>query len=347
MSKLIVITSVTGTQVHIPKDLTFTNTNRRKGSSIAETFLHFPEWRVRGTTRNPASATAQALAKKGVEIVEADFDDKESLSSAFQEATVIYSNTDFFVHLFTGISAGAPPGRTVLEHAYDREVSQGINIAEAAASPSVLKTLEYFIYSSLSDAKKWSRGKYSTVYHFDSKAETIRQIQSRFPDLATRMSTLQLGYYVTNWKAFPLMAPQKQDDGSFLFERPLSPDSIVEFVVTQKDTGIFVKALIDMRPGKNLLGVSDRMTWKEWAKIWGDALGVEAGFKQVSEETFWKGVPEPLSRELQVAWDYADEFGHAGGDPDVVRPEELTVKIPLMSMEAYIKSEDWSTILDS
>ncbi|TEY56927.1 hypothetical protein BOTCAL_0223g00060 [Botryotinia calthae] len=331
MSKLIVITSVTGTQ----------------GSSIAETFLRFPEWRVRGTTRNPASVTAEALAEKGVEIVEADFDDKESLSSAFQGATVIYSNTDFFMHLFTGISAGAPPSRTVLEHAYDREVAQGINIAEAAASPSVLKTLEYFIYSSLSDATKWSRGKYSTVYHFDSKAETIRQIRSRFPDLATRMSTLQLGYYVTNWKAFPLMAPQKQDDGGFLFERPLSLDSIVEFVVTQKDTGVFVKALIDMPPGKNLIGVSDRMTWKEWAKIWGDVLGFKAGFKQVSEKTFWKGVPEPLLRELQVAWDYADQFGHTGGDPDVVRPEELAVKLPLTSMEEYIKSEDWSAVLNS
>ncbi|KAF5868219.1 putative NmrA-like protein [Botrytis fragariae] len=330
MSKLIVITSVTGTQ----------------GSSIAETFLRFPEWRVRGTTRNPASVTAQVLAEKGVDIVQADFDDKTSLSSAFQGANVIYSNTDFFVHLFTGISEGAPPGRTILEHAYDREVAQGINIAEAAASPSVLETLEYFIYSSLSDATKWSKGKYTMVYHFDSKAETIRQIESRFPELAARMSTLQMGYYVTNWKAFPPMAPQKQTDGSFLFERPLSPDSIVEFVVTQKDTGGFVKALIEMPPGKNLIGVSERMTWKEWTKIWGDVLGVKAAFKQVFEETFWKGVPEAM-RELQLAWEYVDEFGHAGGDPDVLRPEELPSKIALTSMEEYIKSEDWSAVLNS
>ncbi|TGO39325.1 hypothetical protein BHYA_0056g00360 [Botrytis hyacinthi] len=330
MSKLIVITSVTGAQ----------------GSSIAETFLRFPEWRVRGTTRNPASVTAQALAEKGVEIVQADFDDKPSLSSAFQGATVIYSNTDFFVHLFTGIPVGSPPGRTVLEHAYDREVAQGINIAEAAASPSVLETLEYFIYSSLSDATKWSKGKYTSVYHFDSKAETIRQIESRFPDLATRMSTLQMGYYVTNWKAFPPMAPQKQDDGSFLIERPLSPDSVVDFVVTQKDTGGFIKALIEMPPGKNLIGVSERMTWKEWTKIWGDALGVKAGFRRVPEETFWKGVPDAM-RELQVAWEYVDEFGHAGGDPEVLRPHELKVNVPVTSMEEYIKSEDWTAVLNS
>ncbi|KAF7935014.1 uncharacterized protein EAE98_003059 [Botrytis deweyae] len=330
MSKIIVITSVTGAQ----------------GSSIAETFLRFPEWRVRGTTRNPASPAAQVLAENGVEIVQADFDDRPSLSSAFQGATVIYSNTDFFVHLFTGISTGAPPGRTVLEHAYDREVAQGINIAEAAASPSVLETLEYFIYSSLSDATKWSKGKYTSVYHFDSKAETVRQVESRFPDLAARMSTLQMGYYVTNWKAFPPMAPQKQVDGSFLFERPLSPDSVVEFVVTQRDTGGFVKALIEMSPGKNLIGVSERMTWKEWTKIWGDALGVKAEFRQVSKETFWKGVPDAM-RELQVAWEYVDEFGHTGGDPEVLRPDELTVKIPVTSMEEYIKSEDWSAVLNS
>lgn len=216
---------------------------------------------MRGTTRNPSGAAVQALAAKGVDVVQADFDDKKALLSAFEGAAVIYCNTDFFTHRFTGISEGAP--RTVLEHAYDREVAQGVNIAEGAAAPTVLKTLEHFIYSSLSDATKWSKGKNTTVYHFNSKAEIIRLTKSRFPELAKKMSTLQLGYYVTNWKAFPRMMPQKQADGSFALERPLRENSELEFEVPQQDTGAFVKALVNMPPGKNLISVSQKMTWKE------------------------------------------------------------------------------------
>lgn len=160
------------------------------------------------------------------------------------------------------ISGDLPAGRTPNEQAFDLEVEQGINIAEAAASPAVLETLQRFVLSSLSDARKWSAGKFTTVYHYDSKAEMIRAIRDRFPKLAARMSTLQVGHYVTNWKAFPSMAPQKQPDGSFLTFRPVGPQVKFPFVVTHQDTGAFVKALVDLPPGKDLLGVSQVMTCK-------------------------------------------------------------------------------------
>jgi hypothetical protein len=295
-----------------------------QGSSVANTFLALPGWRVRGITRNPSSEAAQDLAAKGVEIFKADIDEKESLFPGFEGAAVIFSNTDFFVHLMNpSVSDGSLGGRTLTQYAYDREVAQGINIAEAAASPKVLETLERFVFSSLSDARKWSGGKYTTVYHFDSKAEVIRVIQNQFPKLASRMSTLQVGHYVTNWKAFPLIAPQKQPNGSFLTIRTASPEVKYPFVVTQRDTGAFVKALVDAPPGKDLLGVSQTMTWPEWMKLWGDILGVKAGYKQISTEEFFKDVPEPLKTELADAWDYAHEFGYTGGDPDVVTPDQV------------------------
>jgi hypothetical protein len=193
-----------------------------------------------------------------------------------------------------------PPGRTPNKHAFDREVAQGINIAEPVTLPAVLKTSERFVLSSLSGARKWSGGKYTTVYHYDSKAEVIRVIQTKFPELAVRMSMLQVGHYVTNWKAFPSMAPQRQPDGSFLTFRPVGPDVQFPFVDTHRDTGSFVKVLVDLLPGKDLLGVSQSMTWPEWMKLWGDILGVKAGFVQVSGDDFFRNVPEPLKKEL---WD--------------------------------------------
>ena len=227
------------------------------------------------------------MATEGVELIKADLDDKHSLPPAFEDANVIFSNTDFFVPFQNAIgSKEITGGRTIYEYAYDTEVAQGSNIAEAASSPTVLKTLERFIYSSLSDASKWSGGKYKHIYHFDCKAETIRIIQSRFPAVAERMSLVQIGHYVTNWKNFPALAPQKQSHGSFVLARPSPPEITTPFVVAHQDTGPFVKALVDLPPGKHLWGVSEFMTFPEWAKTWGDTLGYKIEYKQILDEEF-------------------------------------------------------------
>lgn len=332
-----------------------------QGSSVADTFLQLPGWKVRGITRNPSSEASQALASKGVELVKADLDEKESLIPAFEGASVIFSNTDFFVHLF---SAGElPAGRTANEYARDREAAQGINTAEAACSPVVLKTLERFVLSSLSDARKWNGGKYTNVYHYDAKIDMIRAIHERFPEVAARMSLLQMGHYVTNWKAVPAMMPQKQPDGSFLVTRPVGPNVQFPFVDTDRDTGAFVKALVDTPAGIELLGVSESMTWPEWTKLWGDVHGVRTEYKQVSTKEFYAGLPEPLRVELEDSFDYVNEFGYTGGDPDVVTPQQvsfaklcvgyvthspqLSFQIPLTSVEEYFKSEDWSPVFSS
>ncbi|KAF7556991.1 hypothetical protein G7Z17_g993 [Cylindrodendrum hubeiense] len=347
MSKTIVVVGATGAQ----------------GGSVARTFLQFPGWRVRGITRNPSGEAAQALAALGVEIVQGELDDKQSLVQAFEGATVIFSNTDFFNHFFHVMNPeNLPAGRTPGEYAYDREVEQGMNIAEAAESPSVLKTLERFVFSNLSDARKWSGGKYTTVYHFDSKAEMIRLTRERCPGVAAKMSSIQMGHYVTNWKFFPKLAPQKQPDGNFLLERTSSPTFRMPHFVTERDTGAFVKASIDLPPGKDILAVSEYLTFPEWAEVWGRVHGVKVEYKQVSGDVFWAGLPESLKVEFRDSFDYIEDYGFTGGDPDVLDPEQvrsapridmssvnipqIDFKIPVTSVEEYIRGEDWSPILN-
>ena len=327
MSKIIAITGVTGNQVFTDSSIQITLkfADKSKGSSIVETFLHLPGWKIRGITRNPSGEVAQALIAKGVEIFKGDLDDKQSLLPVFEGAAVIFSNTDFFSHFFEAVASNeTTKGRTPNEYAFDREVEQGINIAEAASAPTVLKTLEHFIFSTLSDAKKWSKGKYTYIYHNDTKIEILRATQSRFPEVAARMSTLLLGHFVETWKIFPPLLPQKQPDGSFLVNRTFPPDYKMPFVVARKDTGPFVKALVDLPPGKNLLGVSENMTWPDYAKLWGDALGVKSTFKQVSYDEYFEGVPDLLKKELTESFEYMMEYGVDGGDPEVLSMEQVS-----------------------
>lgn len=175
-----------------------------------------------------------------------DLDDTASLRAAFQGVSAIFANTDFSSHM----SDGTHGPDTALQYAFDREVEQGMNVANAATDLSVLGTLEHFVYSSLSDASRCSGGKYTTIYHFDSKARTIDLIKSQFPQLAKRMSALQMGHYVTNWQAVPATAPKRQSDGIYLTKRPFSGGLQVPFVVPDRDTGAFVKALMDVSPGR-------------------------------------------------------------------------------------------------
>lgn len=56
--------------------------------------------------------------------------------------------------------------------------------------------------STLSATKKWSKGKYSHVYHHDAKWEAVEYLKATYPELAKKTSYLQMSLYMTNWKDF-------------------------------------------------------------------------------------------------------------------------------------------------
>jgi len=55
-----------------------------QGGSVVDSFLADGNYRVRGVTRNVNSANAQALHKRGVDVVAADLNDQASLVEAFK-----------------------------------------------------------------------------------------------------------------------------------------------------------------------------------------------------------------------------------------------------------------------
>ena len=162
---------------------------------MANVFLNESGWKIRAISRNPAKA--QAWADKGVEVVKGDLDDKDSLKSGFKGANAIFAVTDFWHPLLDPANkAKLKPGQTMNEFAYDYEVQQGKNIADAAAT---VDSLERFVFSSLSKTKYWSKGKFTHVYHFDSKAEVVDYIKQELPKLWEKTSIFQPAMFMTNW----------------------------------------------------------------------------------------------------------------------------------------------------
>ncbi|KAI9042110.1 NmrA/HSCARG family protein [Aspergillus affinis] len=329
-SKVLVVVGITGNQ----------------GSSVANAFLNLQGWHIRGITRNPSSPAAQQLTSKGVEIVKADLEDITSLESAFHGASAIFAVTDIYNHMFNSanFTKAQEAGITINEYACNLETTQAMNIAIAANSPAVSSTLTHFVFSSLSDTKRWSKGKYTWNFHFDGKAQAVKRIREELPDLAAKLSTVQVGMYASNWKG-GLGRPQKQEDGSFVVQIPDGPEVELPWIVVDRDTGVYVKTLLENPPGNNVLAYTQMTTWREFWTLWADVRNVKIDIKVVGLDDYFKTLPGFLSREFQDSLRYIVEFGYTGGDPDVCCTlQDLSPEARTASLKEYIEGEDWSSL---
>ncbi len=329
--KLIVVLGATGLQ----------------GGSVARLYASLAGWRVRGITRDPKKASCAPLREAGVELVAADLDDPESLDRAFEGANVVFAVTDFwqFIQVPSTHQKAAEQGREPNQVAMDLEIQQGKNIIHAAAKH--LATLERLVVSTLSDSEKWSGGKITSNLHFDGKAKYTQYLKDNFPDLARKSSYLQMGYYLSNWKSMPGMAPNKQEDGTFVLMRSGGKHP-TPYIDPPNDTGYLVKALVEAKEANiTLLGYCELITNEEYAAIWGKFLGVKVRTEvKGMEEAKAAGLPEFLIREVSESIAYVSTWGWDGGDPEVKHPRDVGVEMEkLTKVEDWIRKEDWSGVL--
>ncbi|KAK5712967.1 hypothetical protein LTR17_017746 [Elasticomyces elasticus] len=331
--KLIVVLGATGIQ----------------GGSVARLYATLPGWRVRGVTRDPTKASCAPLREAGVELVAADLDDVASLDRAFEGADAIFAVTDFwqFIPLPTTHQAAAEQGRKPNEIAMDLEIQQGKNIIHAAAKH--LHTLDRLIVSTLSHSEKWSGGQIKWNLHFDGKAKYTQYLKDSFPDLAGKTSYVQMGSYLSNWRAFPFLAPAKQADGSFVHVNSGVPNAkLTPYVDPPNDTGYFVKALVEHQDaGLTMLGFCELISTAEYVAIWSKTLGLKARTEPLNMEVLKSaGLPEFLLQELGETSAYSSTWGWDGGDPEVKHPKELGVEMKKLTKVAeWVKKEDWSAVL--
>ncbi|CAI7567461.1 unnamed protein product [Penicillium pancosmium] len=328
--KLIVILGATGNQ----------------GGSVAETFLREPEWRVRAVTRNPLGSKAQALAARGADVVKADLDDPSSLSSAFEDAHAIFAVSDFW-GLF-----GDPASQAKAEAAAqplniwaaNHETQQLKDVIDAAAK---IPSLERFVLSSLSDATKWSGGKYSHVYHFDSKANGETYGRENHPELWAKTSIFQAGYFLSNFVSNPITLPRKNTSGVAQFIGGLDPDVELPFIAAEEDTGPIVRALVLEPATKEVIGYRARITLRGLIETFSQVTGMKAEAVVLPKGESVVPFPPELQRELDDNWAYWKEFGYYGSDPAIVDPQDLEHAPKLNSVADYFRKQDWSKILGS
>ncbi|KAM0210318.1 hypothetical protein ACHAQD_010740 [Fusarium lateritium] len=230
--KLIVVAGATGGQ----------------GGSVVSTFLHDPEWLVRGITRNPSSPKAKSLKACGVDMVQADLDDKASLSNAFQDANAIFAVSDFWGIYNDPRNRDKPKlGQPRNEWTKAQETQQLKNIIDEAAE---FTSLERFIISSLPNVTKLTGGGCSRVWGATPAASLVKdecvssgvfleQLLESSNGSANKSTPLIHG----GSQVFKLTLRQ-QDNGILQFATNLDLDNKLPLIAHDQDSGPLAKALI-------------------------------------------------------------------------------------------------------
>lgn len=263
--KLIVVFGATGLQ----------------GGSVARA-LHAAEgYKVRAVTRNPDGDKAKTLAEAGVEVVQADLDDTESLKKAVDGAYGVFGVT--------------PAGFT--EEARDKEIQRGKNIVDVSKECGV----KHLIYSGLDDVQE-AIGKRCTV--FDSKTAVEKHLKEQ--DMPFTIVYLPFYHEILVRQTSEGLPPfiMKVEDNYVLAFAVGDSDL---YVMCVEDVGICIKNILgdlDEYKGKTLPLAAEKIKSAEMASIMAKHLEEKVVASGMSPEDLAKREDIESAAELAVMMEF-------------------------------------------
>src|SRR5215470_8136152 len=167
-----------------------------QGGGVVDALLATGRYEVRVASRSPRSSAAQALARRGVDVVEGDLLEPESLRPVFEGAYGAFVVTNFWdaaqMHSETEIGSAA------------------VRAARAAG-------VHHLVWSTLPDAEALSGGRFKVV-HYSGKARVDAVVEAAgFP----RYTFVQAPMYFQNF--LNIMRPEPLPSGGRGWAVPMDP----------------------------------------------------------------------------------------------------------------------------
>lgn len=278
-----------------------TGATGKQGGAVARALLTEDSFRVRALTRDPHSAAALILAELGAEVVRGDLDDRVTFDRALEGVHGVFSVQNFW------------------ETGYDREVEQGVRLADAALAAGV----RHFVYSSVASAHR-----NTGLSHFESKWRIENHIRS----LALPHTIVRPVFFMDNWESPAMGDPIVA--GRLVF--PLSADRTFQQVAVRDIGGIVALALRqpDAWLGRALDIAGDERTMREVANGFARVLGRAVDYVQVPWDDFRNAMGEEYYKMMR--W-----FEEVGYDADVREVRRIYPKAT--GLEEYLKVAGWSS----
>ena len=277
-----------------------TGATGRQGGAVIRHML--PKgWKLKALTRNPDGREAQALARQGVEVVQGDLEDADSIARAALGVYGIYSVQDFW-------AVGAK-----------REVQQGKNVADAAKKADI----KHFVYSSVGGAERKTK-----IPHWESKWEVENYIRELgLPATVIRPVSFMETYYIDQVEIGILKG--KLAD-------PIRGNKPYQTIATG-DIGAFV-ALAFERPsefiGKALEIAGSELTNVEAAQVFSRVLGKPVKFQRIPLPL----VRLLLGKEFHEMFRW---FNNTGYRADIPALRRAYPEVHLHTLEEWLRMEGW------
>jgi uncharacterized protein YbjT (DUF2867 family) len=273
-----------------------TGSTGNQGGAVAGSLLD-RGFSVRALTRDPDKPKARNLGERGAEVVRGDLDDRSSVDQALEGVYGVFSVQSFW------------------ETGYDREVRQGVMLADAAKAAGVA----HFVYSSVGSAYRETG-----IPHFDSK----REIEEHVRGSGLPYTILRPVFFMQNWE----MMREPILDGTLA--QPLDPDKPLQ-QVNIEDLGAFAAIALENPNGwigREVDLAGDEPTMPDAAEAFSRVTGREVSYYQVP----WDQLREQMGEEYAVMYEWFNEVGYEA-DIGALRSEYPE----LSTLEQYLRDHGW------
>ncbi len=263
------------------KKILVTGATGQQGGAVVRHLLSRVDFEVRALTRDPYKPAAQALARKSVEVVAGDLDDRASVERALEGIYGVFSVQNFW------------------EAGYEREVQQGKMLADAAQAAGI----KHFVFSSVGSAHRRTG-----LSHFESKWE----IEQHLRRIGLPRTILRPVFFMQNWWAF---AREPILRGTLPL--PLRPEKPLQ-QISVDDLGAFV-TLAFQQPaqwlGRELDIAGEELTMPQVAAVFTRVLGRPVEYLQVSMDEFC----DQAGEEMAMMYQWFDQVGYNADIPALRR----------------------------
>lgn len=220
----------------------------QQGRSVVDALLLGADVPIRALVRRPDAPAARALRARGVEVRQADQEDRQSVTDGLTDVAAL-----FFMTTFEGADGVAG------------EVRRGLTVADAAADANVPRV----VYSSVGGAERDTG-----IPHFESKFEVEKRLRALVPTAFLRPT-----FFMENLA--PQLAPGH--DGEIVIRLPMPGDVPIQMIAVNDVGRAAARLLVDPASidGDAIEVAGDELTFDQVAERVGDAFGAPARFETI------------------------------------------------------------------
>lgn len=252
------------------KTILVTGATGKQGGAVAK-HLTSEGWHVRILTRDPKRPAAKRCREMGMEVMQGDLNDKNSVLKAADGVYGIYSVQS-------------------LEQGVEVEAQQGKTLADVAKNRGV----RHFVYSSVGSANRNTK-----IPHFESKWQVERHIGS----LKIPATIFRPVWFMDNF-----LMPQYQD--SILkgtLSMPLKPNKTLQMIAVDNIGGFVAKAFDDPDEfiGQAIDIAGDELTIPQVAEKLSEVIGRGVKFIEMPMQEMRKA-----SKEWAIMFQWFNDVGY-------------------------------------